>query len=578
MRIVVASTAATTLSGALAGCDDAEDPGPVQTPEDVARVFPLGLASGDPTPESVVLWTCIAPADASAAVPVAYEVASDEGFTDIVATGELVVGPETDHTLRMKVTGLSAYTHYWYRFAAEGISGPTGRTKTAPAADADVPVRFAMASCQDFNGRYYHAWQVLAETEADLDFVLFLGDYIYETAGDARFQDEGGRQVTLVDGLSISETGRAALTLADYRGLYRQYKADPKLQQVHALYPFVAIWDDHEFADDCWQDHATHFNEAEGDEQDTGRRTAANQAWFEYMPADLERNAQAQFPNDLRIYRRLRFGRHADLVLTDLRSYRDDHVVPEGPANFNLGKLEPNSSLGARQFVLKSGFDPLEAESGVTMLGTPQKQWLIDELKGSTATWKLWASEVMLTQMVADLTRFESLPEMFRDTFYITLDQWDGYRTERAEVLTALSGVENLVTLVGDIHANYASELHVDFDAPGEQPVAVEFVCPGISSKALQPITLQTLQGNETLDSLGLTDIAREFDREIYMANPHIRYTNNQANGYVRIDLSAEAVQATWVNVVGVEAEAFGGEITRTVWRTAAGSNRLTEG
>ncbi|MCA9547815.1 MAG: alkaline phosphatase D family protein, partial [Myxococcales bacterium] len=411
-----------------------------------------------------------------------------------------------------------------------------------------------------------------------------LGDYVYETTGDPSFQTTSpGRLVEFTDlggAIELEEDGEvfyAASSLSNYRELYKIYRGDVWLQRVHERYPMIVIWDDHEFADDCWQDHATHFNEAQGDEQNTARRTAANQAWFEFIPVDLERDAGASFPDDLRIYRSLRFGKHAELVLTDLRSYRSDHVIPEGPIDFLLGKFEEYTAIGARQFVQKSQFDPREAESGVTMLGGPQKQWLLDTLRASTATWKLWGSEVMNTQLLVDLSRFESLPENFRDTFYFTLDQWDGYRTERAEVMQALEEVGNVVVLVGDIHAHYASELHVDFDNPGDRPAAVEFVCPGISSQALQNITVQTLEGNQTLSDLGLVDIAREFDREVYMANPHIKFTDNLANGYLRVDLSAAEVQATWVTVPDVTDEAMTGDVVRTVRRTAAGSNRITE-
>ena len=160
-----------------------------------------------------------------------------------------------------------------------------------------------------------------------------------------------------------------------------------------------------------------------------------------------------------------------ELFLTDQRYYRDDHVIPEGPTDLSVAKLVENSAVGARIFLLKSGFDPKEAAAKPSMLGAEQKAWFLGAVKASTATWKVWGSEVQLAQMVVNLSSFPMVPAPFNDLFYLTVDQWDGYRTERAEILGALKDVENLVVVTGDIHAFYASELHVDFDAPSATPV-----------------------------------------------------------------------------------------------------------
>jgi alkaline phosphatase D len=414
-------------------------------PADRLRVFPQGMASGDPKPDSVILWTRTEP-EGEALVAVTYEVATDEAFSNIVAQGDVNVDDTTDHTLRIKVTALSPFTVYYYRFIAHRVISETGRTKTAPSPDQDVPVRFAFAACQDYNGRYYHAWRVLAEQE-EVDFVVHLGDYIYETEGDPRFQEPTDqRRVTLPEGLVIGSEEApysAALTLADYRYLYRTYRSDPDLQLAHRLFPFINIWDDHEFADDSWQDHSTHFNEEQGDEKNPERRHAASQAWFEYQPADLELafDGAAAYPGDIKIYRTLRYGAHMELVLTDQRYYRADHVIPEGPADPGVGKPLPNTGQGSRNFVIKldnatemtEGFDTREAAVKPTMLGADQKQWLIDTVTGSTATWKFWGNETQLAQMLIDLRTVDlpNLPESYRTVFYFTVDQWDGYRSER---------------------------------------------------------------------------------------------------------------------------------------------------
>ena len=553
------------------GCDDGDDPG--TTPDmgpmgpGVNDVYPQGLASGDPRPDSVMLWTRVEP-EAAADERVRYEVATDEAFANVVAGGDLTAAAANDHSVRLKVTGLSPFTQYYYRFEARGVVSVVGQTKTAPAPDADQPVRFAFASCQDYNGRYYHAWAALA-AEPAVDFVVFLGDYIYETANDPRFQDgDGDRVIEIPDGLVIDadSNAKAALTLADYRAIYKQYKTDADLREAHRLFPFITIWDDHEFADDCWGDHATHFNGAEGEEQNTDRRMAANQAWFEFTAADVTLTDQP-FPNDLRIYRNLRFGRHMELVLTDLRSYRDDHVIPEGPTDAEVGKITENSAVGSRNFLLKAGFDPKEAVANPTLLGDAQKTWLLETITASDATWKVWGSEVQLSQMTVDLSSFETLPDAYRSAFYFSVDQWDGFRTERGQVLTALQNVEGLVSICGDIHAGFVAGLHVDFDNPGATPIAMEFTVPGITSEPVQAITQRTIDGNAVLASLGLGDIVPRFDELLKSASPHYEYLNSLQNGIAVVNLTADAFNIEFMLMTDVKAAAWDGNVERIKYR-----------
>ncbi|HHH11489.1 MAG TPA: alkaline phosphatase [Sorangium sp.] len=547
-------------------------------PADQARMFPQGVASGDPKPSSVVLWTRVEAAGA-AAVTVDFEVASDDSFNTIVVSGQSDATADSDHTIRLLVTGLNPYTHYYYRFTATDAQGLTvqgviGRTKTAPSEEQDVAVRFAYASCQDFNGRYYHAWEALA-AEPDIDFVLFLGDYVYETEGNPTFQDPTAeRHITVPDGLTLGSgknTFNAAVTLADYRSLYKQYRSDKHLQRVHQMFPFVLIWDDHEFANDCWQDHSTDFDEAKGDEKSPDRRRAATQAWFEYQPADVDYNPDAGFPNDIRVYRSLRFGKHVHIVLTDQRYYRDDHLIPEGPADPDVAKLFENSSLGSRSFVLKSGFDLKEAAAKPTMLGAQQKQWLIDEINGSNATWKVWGSETQLSQMAADLSSFKNLPASYQDLFYITTDQWDGYRSERADILNAIGGSDNVIVLVGDIHAFYASELYPDFDAPAATPAAIEYVVAGISSSPMQESVQRAVDGNKTLSSLGLGGLVEKFDEILTDTSAHYKYAASDATGVAIATVSATAFEVEFLLIDDIKTPTWNGNVTRKKFRTAAG-------
>jgi alkaline phosphatase D len=591
---IVVTAAAVPLPAC--GSDDADGG---SNEKDVLAVYPQGVASGDPKPESVILWTRAVPRSGAGAVPVGYEIALDEKFTQRVAEGTLDVDQSSDWTLRIKVTGLQAFTQYYYRFKAEGVFSDVGRTKTAPLPDQDVNVRFAFASCQDFIGRYYHSWRALVEQEAPVDFVLFLGDYVYETNGDPDFQlQDPERGIEIPDGIPVDEDSpaRAAASLDDYRGLYRQYRSDAALRRAHQLFPFICIWDDHEFSNDAWQDHATYFNEAQGDEKSTSRREAANQAWFEYQPADVEYDENAAFPDDLKIFRSLRYGKHVELVLTDQRSYRADHVIPEGAAPAavppggpayltyaSAGHLFPNSSLGSRNFCKKIGtdpgsgqpvgFDPIEALAKPTMLGAAQKAWLLQSIQGSTATWKFWGNETQLLQMALDLSSFD-LPDAFKGVFYFTVDQWDGYRSERAEILSALAGVENLVVLTGDIHAFYAGELYVDFDAPATA-VGVEYVTAGISSSPAQEITQTTVENNELLSGLGLDQLVPQFDELLRSTSPHYKYAKSLIHGIAIVDVEPSAINVTFLQIADVKSKDWNGTAERIRLRTPSGSNRV---
>lgn len=579
LRLAAVTVAASAIP--LSGCSDAEVVAASTDPGDVARVFPQGIASGDPLPDGIVLWTRVE--GAGPGDRIRYDVALDESFSSIVASGETTTDADRDHSVKLRVTGLQPWTVYHYRFVGLGVRSPLGRTKTAPAPGQDVPVRFAFASCQDFVGRYYHSWRALLESNAadEIDFVVHLGDYVYETDGDPDFQTPGaGRSIVLPDGLPLGDSpgsGRAAITLADYRSLYRQFRSDEWLQRAHAQWPFVVTWDDHEFANDSWQDHATHFNERKGDEKAPEQRAAANRAWFENQPADVFYDGASGFPGDIRIYRSLRWGRHLEMFLLDDRSYRSDHVIPEGPLDLSVGKFAANSSLGSRNFVLKPGFDAREAEARPTMLGTEQREWLVGSVSGSDATWKVLGNGVQFAQMAVDLSGFELLPAQFRDRFYFSCDQWDGYRSERAAILSRLRGVENLVSIAGDIHAFYAGELYEDFDAPRE-PVAVEFVVAGISSASVQEITQATVASNPTLSALGLGELVGLFDSILASSNPHNRYARSLANGIAIVEVDGDralGVEFLQLAPAAVRSPEWDGAVERVRFRVSAGTRRI---
>lgn len=336
---------------------------PGEVPVDPA-LFPQGLASGDPRPDRVLLWTR-APATGGD-VALRLQVALDPGFVQLVIERDLHARASADHCLRVRIEGLRAGTAYHYRFLRQTPAGwrssRYGRTRTAPAADSTAPVRFGVACCQDYNGRWYNSLHALLADPPD--FLLHLGDAIYEAAGDpAR---DGERCIVFDDAagaLAQGAHGRpSARSLDNYRQLHRTYRSDGLWQQVLAAMPLVATWDDHEYSNDCWQDVATYGNGLR-DERDALRRRNAEQAYFEYMPVDIEVgdvdadgvqsvDAALLFPRT-QLWRELRFGRDTHLFLTDYRSARPDHPIPEDAFPGALAFDEP----ALREWLPKAGLE-----------------------------------------------------------------------------------------------------------------------------------------------------------------------------------------------------------------------------
>jgi alkaline phosphatase D len=339
----IAAVAASTAFG----CNTDEDAAPI-TPS--SEHFPQSVASGDPRPDSVVLWTRgVNPSHPGSATKLALQVGTDAELTSLVVELDgLEALPAHDHALKVKVTNLQPRTTYYYRFTYEQdgkrYASPVGRTRTAPAQGEDVPVRFVFASCQDFLGRYYNPWQYLLQRNEELDFIVFLGDYIYETTGDTTFQSPGdneNRVVRFTEPTSAIPQGSgtkqyyAASALSNYRDLYKTVRSDQHLRRLHELYPFVMVWDDHEFSDDSWGSTAT-YSDGRIPEQSNERKRNAEQAFFEYIPLDTTDSAAGsidvasapRYP-DTRIYRDFEYGKHLKLILTDYRTHRPDHLIPE---------------------------------------------------------------------------------------------------------------------------------------------------------------------------------------------------------------------------------------------------------
>jgi alkaline phosphatase D len=343
------------------GCGGSDEP-PAES--DSARFFPQSVASGDPRPTSVVLWTRVTDPDlVDADLLVELEVALDAEFASRISLGAgptlaIVAQAQAGGTLKARIEALAPGTVYYYRFSyvrgGERITSRTGRTKTAPDPESDVPVRFAVVSCQDYGGKYYHVLRHAALQP--LDFVVHLGDYVYETTSDPSFQNptsEREVQFSQPEQAIPRGDGLAARSLENYRDLYRTYRSDPDLQRLHELFAVLPVWDDHEFSNDAYGANAT-YTEGRENEQDLERRANADRAWFEFMPVDYAEPparplaADQPFPGNFQIYRSFVFGRQLELVLTDLRRFRPDHLVPEDafPGAVFLEQAEAEALLG----------------------------------------------------------------------------------------------------------------------------------------------------------------------------------------------------------------------------------------
>jgi alkaline phosphatase D len=401
-------------------------------PRPVVDPFTLGVASGDPTTDGIVLWTRLAPDPLAGGgmpqqiVPVQWEVASDERFRRVVARGTEHAVPELAHSVHAEVSGLRAGEWYWYRFKQGGSLSPVGRTRTAPGRRGRTrELAFAVTSCQNYPAGYYTAHRHMAGE--DLDFVVQLGDYIYEgPPNPANLRSHEG----------VGEP----LTLENYRNRHAQYKTDVDLQACHAAFPWLVVPDDHEI-DNNWADEVPQDPAQQTPEAFLARRAAAFRAYYEHMPL---RRTSVPTGIDIQLHRRLTFGDLVDVYMLDTRQYRSDQN--------QVLRLDPNR----------------------TILGDAQEQWLLSNLAGPTARWNVLAQQVFFSQR-----DFTSGPNAsFSD------DAWDNYVPERnglRDHITAV-GTTNPVVLTGDVHAAYVCDVKADFDDPASATVATELVGTSITS------------------------------------------------------------------------------------------------
>jgi alkaline phosphatase D len=512
------------------------------------QVFQHGVASGDPLPRAVVLWTRVTPtatatpgSGAGPRVRVTWEVATDRGFREVVRRGAVRTGPARDHTVKVDATRLRPDTAYYYRFTCRGETSPVGRTRTAPARNATPDgLRFGVVSCANLQAGWFSAYRHLARRD-DLHAVIHLGDYLYEYApGEYGY----GRANT---DIRPHAPAREMVSLADYRQRHAQYKTDPDLRALHARHPFIVTWDDHEVTNDAWRDGAENHQPAEGDY--AARRAAAHRAYDEWMPVRM--SGTAATGDGTRLFRTLRFGALAELSMLDLRTYRDQQATTPAPS-------------------------PVPTPTGGTdgtIAGRAQLDWLKQRLRRGGPQWKLVGNPVMIAPVtfaqvphdlvdpVNDVTGL--LP---RDGAPYNVDQWDGYTRDRRELFEHIrdQGLRDVVFLTGDIHSGWACDLPHDVATyPLGDSAGVELVCTSVTSNNLKDITGSPARTS----SLAVEAV-------IQTNNRHVKYLNFDDHGYSILDVTPERVQMDWY-VIGDRADRGAPSSWTASWATRSGTNRV---
>ncbi|WP_436904952.1 alkaline phosphatase D family protein [Acinetobacter johnsonii] len=544
----LAGFGALSLPISLTACGDDADS---NTQPNTQVQFLHGVASGDPLQTQVIIWTRVTPTDSSARLEVLWEVAKDAGFKHITATGKVLTTAAQDFTVKVDVTGLAAGQVYFYRFKSASKYSITGQTKTL--ATQVQSVQFAVCSCSNYPAGYFHVYKEMAKQ--DVDVVIHLGDYIYEYGMGGYATEEAvamGR--TLAD-----DNNTEIIRLDDYRKRYALYRLDPDLQAAHQRHPFIVIWDDHELANDAWEKGAeNHQSDTEGDFLE--RKLAALAAYFEWMPI---RPIDDQH---IKIYRQFDFGTLVQLTMLDTRI------------------IARNVQLDYANYMTATGLDIAKFQADLinparTLMGVEQRNWLLQKLQQSTATWNVLGQQILMSKMfvpaellmsLAEITAGNPSPEtLSKITTQITellkikarmgagdptvspeekarlavtapynLDAWDGYFAEREILYGTLAKLKKkVVVLAGDTHNAWASDL----SSKDGVLVGVELATSSVSSPGLEKylsIPMQQLQAFE----FAFTSLIEE-----------LNYCNLNQRGYLKVRFTAEQVQADWIFVDSIK-------------------------
>lgn len=512
----VSATAAAAAAARLAA-GGAENPAP---PSGLA--FSHGVASGDPTPESVVLWTRVG--GAVGTVTVRWTVARDEALADVVAQGDVTTDAGVDHTVHVVADGLDPSTWYFYAFdlvpAPEARStdarSTVGRTRTARAADDLEAVRLGVVSCASFAAGPFTAYRRLAES--DVDLVVHLGDYLYDVGDGPRHHDPP----------------EAPVSLADYRSRHAQQRGDPDLQRLHATVPVAAIWDDHDVAGNAWRHGAAGHDPARHGSWEE-RRAAALKAWTEWLPVRLP---DADRPE--RIWRHLPLGGVADLILLDTR-----HDARDEPVSGD----DDGAALAL-------------ASSDRQLISEDQRDWLTATLASSTTVWRVVGNQVVLTPLAFRLPdALASLAGGLGTTFdgkVVNPDAWDGYPAERDRVLAAMEGAGPVIVITGDVHSSWALEVA----GPDGEPLAAEWVTPSVTAPPFADIVGIP---SPTLASAAVDLIGGQV--------PEVRWAELTEHGFLVVALGSETAQCDWWHV----ALESGDPHIAASWSVTTTSSRMAE-
>ncbi len=512
---------------------------PIAQAHAATPVFRHGVASGDPMPDRVILWTRVTPSDAAVPgsgvgpdVAVRWEMSTDPQLSNVVRSGTVTASARGDHTVKVDATGLAPATTYHYRFVVAGQHSPVGRTRTAPADATDVAnVRFGVASCANWEAGYFGAYRHLA-ARTDLDAVVHLGDYLYEY--------KRGGYPGKFGTVRPHDPANEIVSLQDYRIRHGQYKTDPDLQAAHRNCAWICTWDDHESSNDAWAGGAENHDPAtEGDWR--ARKAASEQAYYEWMPVRVAAGGDGRH-----LYRRLRFGSLLELSMLDLRTYRTH---------------EP-SRLSGRQV------DAPDA----TITGAAQMKWLTNGLVSAPTTWKIVGNPVMISPLVQPILNPETTRALTAmlgvpaDGIPLNPDQWDGYPADRKRLLTALreNRVANTVFITGDIHSSWACDVPVDpANYPGAGTVATELVVSSVTSVNL-----------DDMAKVPEHTAGRAAEAAVIAANPHVRFLDIDAHGFGVLDVAREAATMEYWFVDAKEDPDTGAYLGAR-YRVAAGAQRV---
>jgi len=538
---------ALSLPVAFTGCNDGSDDESIEAQAD----FLHGVASGDPLQDKVILWTRLTPVDLSARLKVTWEIATDNQFKQNLKTGVVETTKTDDFTVKVDAAGLQANTIYYYRFRFGNKISSVGQTKTLPISTNKVT--FAVCSCSNYPAGYFYVYREMAKQNVDV--IIHLGDYIYEYGADGYAAEDAAKLGRTLP----TDNNKEIIKLDDYRKRYALYRQDKDLQAAHQRHPFIVIWDDHELANDTWRDGAENHQSDEGSFSD--RKLAALQAYFEWMPI-----RPVTSTDHLNIYRQFNFGSLVELTMLDTRIIARDKQL-------EYADYMTAAGLNAQKFQVDLT-DPKR-----TLMGYTQRDWLVDKLKQSTATWnvigqqvlmsKMWipselllslgqitsggASAETLAKMNAQITELVTLKlrleqgdptltaqEKTRVTTVVpyNLDAWDGYYAERETVYENLASLDKkVIVLAGDTHNAWASYLY----SQKGQYVGVELATSSVSSPGLEKYL-----------SIPMAQL-QQFEFAFTTLIDELAYCNLNQRGYLLVTLDQTQVQSDWIFVDSIK-------------------------